>query len=589
MLSRVRNALSGFWPRRRERQVADPLPDADSSTTSPPADAEEVYAKKRKELYDKIIGDLRAPARVRKSRVSVSSSWRSRRIAATQRFDAANRSVKKINNDPFTQGVESRAHDSGCGHSLVNLFQPHSPDSPRCKERRRRFFEENALPLVDRSDDEEVSDIPGEDDLEEGERVSAAQSAPASPVSHSAASASHASPVVGTSPVVAEASVTPPVAQDTAPASSLPSSPASAAASFLSSSTATAAPAATAVPPNPPLPPTTPVATGTTDRTSSITSPIAALPTISVTPATQAVTAATGPASSVPFTPDNRTADDIDSAPSGTPAASASRRFQWPKRKRSVFEPRDGSVRTQPPKKQKLTPPHRGWLLSPIGEESASAVKAESEARHTELDIESEPETLTPCKSQGLGSFEEYLPGGKGRPYSEPPEERSFLSDPMDLDGDSFSADVAQLNAQRAPQPDDSHPLSTPRRRKSKGMTDAPYTPGYDLIGAPSSDDDMDFDIHHLVSNGERGIACDSFAHEKARRFANALGNTEGMSEAEKELYLRVYMRGFEAVMPEHWKFDFQTLPPLLFCSPDSDREPLLYAAGSPDFHGMLS
>lgn len=604
MFSRVRAALSGFWPRRQFPQVGpeheSEEPEPVDTSASPPVD-EEGLARRRKELSDRFINELNGPPIPRKSRVSLSTTWRTHRIVTARRFETGSKNIKKLKRETSSEATNAGGPAPDLTHSLVSFFKGQSSNSQKCKETRRRFLEENPFP-VDYSDDEEDDGLPGEKELEENRRGRSAAFTPVSrsPTVAAAAgqSALYASPVTGTSPAHTEPSSARSAAPKSAAASTSfpPSSPSSSSSSPIASSptraAATANPSLTsAVTPVaapvslPPIPPATaPVATEATSHPISSSFPNAGDPSITVTPTPRAATA--------PFTPSHLKTEAP--VPSSSVAATASDkpRYRWPKRKRPTFEPRDTPGLEIPPAKRQKIPPHRGWLLSPVGEEPESAIQAERVAQFAPLDIESEPENFTPFRNQEHGFFEDYLTGGNGRSFSEPPEEGDYLSDPMDVDSDSFNAEVAWLNSQNDnPQPDITRQLpgpSVPRKRRSKGQSgDVTYDPACSDTRSTLSEDESDFDIPDIPSNEGRSLAFD-FSREKARRLNNLLNRqTESMGTAEKELFLRCGMRGFEPIIPEHWQFDFRTLPACLFLNPEDEGRPLLYASGSPDFHGI--
>lgn len=252
-------------------------------------------------------------------------------------------------------------------------------------------------------------------------------------------------------------------------------------------------------------------------------------------------------------------------------ATGSSPKPKWPKRRRS-------SHTTPVPRKRQRTtyfiPPTRegAFVLSPVAEETASAVKKAN------LDTISEPDNF--------GYQGEDTPAER-RAYSEPPE-----FDPMDLDDESYRASFAPLAESPSGGSQEPygarHPLAAPKpRRKGKGAGDATYTPAGSNTGAQLSGDESDYDI--LVPESEKkGLAFD-FAQEKARRLAQADHHTDDFwSHAEQDLHARISMRGYEALLPEHWQFDFRTLPDSLFGKAD-DGEPLIRATGGSELHGMSS
>ncbi|EFR03201.1 hypothetical protein MGYG_06200 [Nannizzia gypsea CBS 118893] len=75
------------------------------------------------------------------------------------------------------------------------------------------------------------------------------------------------------------------------------------------------------------------------------------------------------------------------------------------------------------------------------------------------------------------------------------------------------------------------------------------------------------------------------FCMEKAKRWATAVERPSGnWSDAEKDMYFRLAMRGFEPVLPHGWKMDFMTLPETLFTLPNDDTA---YISSRNAFRGM--
>lgn len=74
------------------------------------------------------------------------------------------------------------------------------------------------------------------------------------------------------------------------------------------------------------------------------------------------------------------------------------------------------------------------------------------------------------------------------------------------------------------------------------------------------------------------------FCMEKARRWAAAVEGPSGnWADAERDMYFRLAMRGFEPVLPHSWKMDFMTLPGSLF-KPVNDHT--AYISSRNDFRG---
>ncbi|EYE94048.1 uncharacterized protein EURHEDRAFT_539727 [Aspergillus ruber CBS 135680] len=105
-----------------------------------------------------------------------------------------------------------------------------------------------------------------------------------------------------------------------------------------------------------------------------------------------------------------------------------------------------------------------------------------------------------------------------------------------------------------------------------------------------SDGDDDEFDDERGVSKNEtKGVVYD-FSLERAKRWAAAVSLPENAwSEAEKELFFRLAMRGFEPLMPRHWQHDFSTLPDTMFSLPEEEIVPIIRAFKHSDFHAIKS
>lgn len=103
--------------------------------------------------------------------------------------------------------------------------------------------------------------------------------------------------------------------------------------------------------------------------------------------------------------------------------------------------------------------------------------------------------------------------------------------------------------------------------------------------GQSDDDDDSDDSIH--ISRNEKSEVVFDFSTEKARRWTDAINLPENIyNESEQDLFFRLSMRGFEPVLPSHWKFDFPTLPLSLFPEPGLGFEPILQITGASEFYG---
>lgn len=77
------------------------------------------------------------------------------------------------------------------------------------------------------------------------------------------------------------------------------------------------------------------------------------------------------------------------------------------------------------------------------------------------------------------------------------------------------------------------------------------------------------------------------FDLEKAKRWAHAVTLPQGKwADAERDLFFRLAMRGFEPVVPSNWKLDFMTLPESLFSARNAD-DSIISSMGDNEFRGM--
>ncbi|OJJ81352.1 uncharacterized protein ASPGLDRAFT_132849 [Aspergillus glaucus CBS 516.65] len=103
-------------------------------------------------------------------------------------------------------------------------------------------------------------------------------------------------------------------------------------------------------------------------------------------------------------------------------------------------------------------------------------------------------------------------------------------------------------------------------------------------------DDEYEYDDERGVSKKEtKGVVYD-FSLERAKRWAAAVSLPEdAWGEAEKELFFRLAMRGFEPLLPRHWQHDFSTLPDTMFSLPEDEAIPIIRAFKHSDFHAIKS
>lgn len=107
--------------------------------------------------------------------------------------------------------------------------------------------------------------------------------------------------------------------------------------------------------------------------------------------------------------------------------------------------------------------------------------------------------------------------------------------------------------------------------------------------GLSDEDDEYEYiDQRNVSKNEAKGVVYD-FSLERAKRWAAAVSLPEDKwSEAEKQLFFRLAMRGFEPLLPRHWQHDFSTLPNTMFPLPDDKTAPIIRAFKHSDFHGKL-
>lgn len=121
--------------------------------------------------------------------------------------------------------------------------------------------------------------------------------------------------------------------------------------------------------------------------------------------------------------------------------------------------------------------------------------------------------------------------------------------------------------------------LVNSKRRKSEHDMHA-FVPDH-------SDEDNDDSPTFRVSKNEKTTLVFDFSLEKAKRWAEAINLPQGFyNPEESDLFFRLAMRGFEPLVPRHWKHDFPTLPELLFPPPGDESGPLIRAFGKSDFFG---
>ncbi|KAK2858510.1 hypothetical protein FQN49_004662 [Arthroderma sp. PD_2] len=144
--------------------------------------------------------------------------------------------------------------------------------------------------------------------------------------------------------------------------------------------------------------------------------------------------------------------------------------------------------------------------------------------------------------------------------------------------------------------------LPTQQRRRNGSRyiyyTEEPYRPSPNIVDknlsseivrrdAHESDlsEDEIYDGKHSAKKSDKRDLDSEFCMEKAKRWAAAVEGPSGAwADAERDMYFRLAMRGFEPILPRSWKRDFMTLPDSLF-SPAGDRT--AYLSSRNEFRGM--
>ncbi|KAL2011576.1 hypothetical protein VTN00DRAFT_4294 [Thermoascus crustaceus] len=127
-------------------------------------------------------------------------------------------------------------------------------------------------------------------------------------------------------------------------------------------------------------------------------------------------------------------------------------------------------------------------------------------------------------------------------------------------------------------------PYLTPRETVNRPLTKSIVAP--DAIEDDTSDEEERTENNAFRKHDKNEVASD-FSMEKAKRWAGAVTLPDGKwAEAEKDLYFRLAMRGFEPLVPNNWHLDFPTLPETLFAL-QGDPEPLIQALSDKEFRAI--
>lgn len=124
---------------------------------------------------------------------------------------------------------------------------------------------------------------------------------------------------------------------------------------------------------------------------------------------------------------------------------------------------------------------------------------------------------------------------------------------------------------------------------QSSGDEDQPSHCGSDDTEEEFSDPDSEQEGRIETKEQDENEAKSKFDLEKAKRWAHAVKLPLGQwADAERDLYFRLAMRGFEPLIPSNWKSDFSTLPESLFSTHDAG-DAIIMSKSDKDFRGTLS
>lgn len=122
--------------------------------------------------------------------------------------------------------------------------------------------------------------------------------------------------------------------------------------------------------------------------------------------------------------------------------------------------------------------------------------------------------------------------------------------------------------------------MSTKKRKREYEEDTLAFIPHH-------SDEEKEEEDTFRVPKNEKTSLVFDFSVEKARRWAEAINLPDGVfNDEESDLFFRLAMRGFEPLVPRHWKYDFPTLPDLLFPSREDKTKTLIQALEGSNFYG---
>lgn len=163
-----------------------------------------------------------------------------------------------------------------------------------------------------------------------------------------------------------------------------------------------------------------------------------------------------------------------------------------------------------------------------------------------------------------------------------------------DFEGDTLlgSTPVPGISVRAYNKAQEDRQAMPPPMKPAARLDDRPYTPSRgaidrsiqsNILGRQSFEDDAELSEDEIftrktaVRREDRSEVNPQFEYDRALRHAQAQQLPEDAStwaEAEKDLFYRLAMRGFEPLLPGHWTMDFKTLPGFLFAS--ANQKPLI-------------
>ncbi|PYH96300.1 hypothetical protein BO71DRAFT_349412 [Aspergillus ellipticus CBS 707.79] len=111
------------------------------------------------------------------------------------------------------------------------------------------------------------------------------------------------------------------------------------------------------------------------------------------------------------------------------------------------------------------------------------------------------------------------------------------------------------------------------KRPRERSVSDNEYQ-----SSSHSSENEYEEYRNPAVRRNEKASIVFDFSVEKAKRWGTAINLPEGLyNDDEKELFIRLAMRGFEPIVPRNWRHDFPTLPESLYpYDSEASEKPLI-------------